>query len=76
MAKVKVFLDKDESELDAHIALHKALDIHTSGDVHLKESFDDPAMVHASQRFEEIHSKIYKEMMDEILDELDKEFEE
>jgi len=73
MAKVKVFLEKGETELDAQIAIEKALQLHSSGDIHT-ESFEDPAMIHAQQRFEEIHDRIYKEMLDEIMDELDKEY--
>ena len=73
MAKVKILLEKDESELDAQIAIQKALDIHTKGDTH-KESFEDPAMVHTIQYMEELHEKTYKAMMQEIMEELDEEY--
>lgn len=73
--KVKVLLDKNEDELDAHIALEKALNLHTSGDIHIRESFDDPAMVDLSQRMNSIHEDIYQDMIREINEELDKEFE-
>lgn len=75
MAKVKVFLEDGETELDAQLAIYKALQLHNSGDVHT-ESFEDPAMIHAQQRFEEIHEKIYKEMIAEISQQLDEEFSE
>lgn len=74
MAKVKIELEKGETELDAHIALSKALDIHNTGDNHTLESFEDPAMLDLSQRLDKIHDDIYKDMMDEIIMELDKEY--
>lgn len=74
MAKIKVILEPGETELDADIALHKALEYHSSGDVHDGEAFDDPAMIHMAQRMDEIHTKIYNEMVREIIEELDKEY--
>lgn len=74
MAKVKVFLENGEDELDAHLALCKALEMHSSGDVHSEESFEDPAMIHAAQAFEEIHRLQYAQMLQEILDALDEDF--
>lgn len=74
MAKVKILLEPGETELDAHEALSKALEIHNNGDTHVKESFEDPAMIHLSQRMDKIHEMIYKDMVQEIIDELDKEF--
>lgn len=74
MAKVKIELEKGETELDAHIALSKALDLHNSGGAHVTESFEDPAMVDTSHRMEDIHKVIYGEMIQEINSELDKEY--
>lgn len=74
MATVKIFLSKNESMSDAEEALSKALQLHSSGDIHVEESFDDPAMIHVSERMENIHEVIYKEMISEIIDELNKEY--
>jgi|APLow6443716910_1056828.scaffolds.fasta_scaffold387033_2 hypothetical protein len=74
MAKVKILLEKGETELDADQALQKALEFHSSGDAHDEETFEDPAMVHMSGRMEEIGQKIYAEMVREIQDVLDKEY--
>ena len=74
MANVKILLEKGETELDAHVALSKALDLHNSGDIHQRESFDDAAMVDASQRMEKVHKDMYADMIQEIQDELDKEY--
>lgn len=74
MAKVKILLEPGETELDADIAIQKAFDYHSSGDAHIEEAFDDPAMVHTAQRLEEIHEKIYIEMIREITEQLDKEY--
>lgn len=74
MAKVKIILEKGEDQLDADYALQKALELHTSGNIHQGELFDDPAMVHAAQRMEEIHARIYNEMIREINEVLDQEF--
>lgn len=76
MPKVKVFLEKGESDLDADIALYKALSAQMTGDIHATESFDDPAMVSASERFEQIHENTYKTMIEEIVEELEKEYQD
>lgn len=76
MAKVKIFLEKGETLADADNALFKALNHHASGDVHLRESFDDPAMVDAANRMEELFKKQYKEMIDEIIATLESEYNE
>jgi hypothetical protein len=74
MAKVKILLEPGESQLDADHALQKALEHHSQGSAHDDESFDDPAMVDLAQRLESDHSKMYIEMMREILDVLDEEY--
>ena len=74
MTKVKIFLEKYEDELDAHIALSKALDLHNSGDIHVRETFEDPAMIDVSQQLDKAHKDIYTDMIREIQDELDKEY--
>jgi len=68
--KVKIQLNKNQTIEDAEELLFKALDLHRSGDIHLLESFDDPAMIDVSQRMEKIYEDIYKDMMDEIIEAL------
>lgn len=74
MAKVKIFLEKGESMADAEEMLSKALKLHSSGDIHVEESFDDPAMIHAAERMQNIHEDIYDDMLKEILEEINKEY--
>lgn len=72
--KVKIILEKHETMEEAEETLYKALDLHRTGDIHLQESFDDPAMIDVSQRMEKIYEDIYKEMMEEITDALDEDY--
>lgn len=74
MPKVKIILEEGEDQLDADYALQKALELHTSGEIHQAELFDDPAMVHTAQRMENIHSRIYTDMIREINELLEKEY--
>lgn len=74
MPKVKILLEKGEDILEADESLRKALNSHVNGDVHLRESFEDPAMIDASNRFEDIHSKQYKLMVEEIIAALEEEY--
>ena len=74
MAKVKIILEKGESPSDADAMLLKALQLHSTGDVHIDESFDDPAMIDAAAHLERIHKQIYSEMLEEINDVIDAEY--
>lgn len=74
MAKVKVFLEDGEDDFEAHVALCKALEHHSSGGTHDEEAFEDPAMLHAAQAFEEIHKIQYAKMLQEILAALDGDY--
>lgn len=74
MPQVKIFLEPGETELDADAALSKALAYHSGGEVHDEDAFDDPAMVHTAHRLEELHARIYAEMVREIADALDQEY--
>ena len=76
MPKVRIYLDPGETELDAAHALQKALDVQSSGAAHDEETFDDPAMNHVADRMEEIHARIYTDMLREISDVLDEEVSE
>jgi hypothetical protein len=73
MAKVKIFLNPGETLRDAEDSLLKAMNHHNSGEVHT-EGFQDPAMDHVADRMISAHSKIYQEMLQEIFEELDKDF--
>jgi len=66
MSKIKIYLDEGEDEYEVESQLLKALLHHSEGDVHLEESFDDPAMVDVSQRMDTIHEQVYREMIAEI----------
>lgn len=74
MAKVKILLEKGETQHDAEQALMKALTHHASGDVHSSHTFTDPAMVHTANRMEEIYKKISQEMIQEIGEALDEDY--
>lgn len=74
MSKVKIFLGKNETIEDAELDLFKALNHHVSGEVHQSDNFEDPAIKASADQLEIIHKKIYKEMIDEINLELEKEY--
>lgn len=74
MAKVKIFLDKDENIHDVENDLLKALGHHSSGEIHDLESFEDPAMVDVSNKMEREHSKMFQDMINEIFLTLDEDY--
>lgn len=74
MAKVKIILEKGETQHDAEQALVKALNHHSSGDVHSSHSFQDAAMVDTANRMEEIYKKIHQDMIQEIGEALDEDY--
>lgn len=74
MAKVKIFLDKNETIEDAEELLKKALELHSTGDIHVDESWDDPAMVDVQDRAVEVHKRIYDDMIDEIINAINEEY--
>ncbi len=74
MAQVKILLEPGETELDADSSLQKALDFHSSGDAHLDDAFNDPAMAHLMKRLDSEHSQMYSDMIQEILEVLDQEY--
>ena len=73
MSKVKIYLAPGETLRDAEDSLLKALNHHNSGDVHV-ETFQDPAMDSVADRMISAHTKIYNGMLQEIFEELDKEY--
>lgn len=74
MAKVKIILEKGETQDDAEELLMKAFEHHSSGDAHDSESFDDPAMNDVLHRMEKTHKQIYSEMLEEITEALEKQY--
>jgi hypothetical protein len=74
MADVKIILEKGETQQEAEEALLKALNSHSSGDIHFTESFEDPAMVDATHKMEKMHKDMYNEMIREINEALDDEY--
>jgi hypothetical protein len=73
MAKIKIILEKGETEREAEDSLLKAITAHNSGEIHI-EGFEDPAMNDVVNKMEEVHNKIYQEMLDEISEALDTEY--
>lgn len=76
MPNVKIILDKDETQEEAENMLLKALTSHVNGDIHVKESFEDPAMIDAWNRLSKLHDDVYKDMIAEINDALDSEYQD
>lgn len=74
MPRVKVVLEPGEDALSADVALEKALLHHSSGDAH-SELFSDPAMAHAVEIAERAHAQAYADMVREIIEELDREYD-
>lgn len=72
--KVKIILDKNETVEEAEELLFKALDLHRTGEVHTRESFDDPAMVDIEDRVLKSYSDMHKDMLEEISEALDEEY--
>jgi hypothetical protein len=75
MARVKIFLDVDETQSEAESDLVKALSFGTSPQAHDKEKFDDPAIQHASEHLDQMQKHIYADMMNEIIEALEAEHE-
>jgi hypothetical protein len=73
MPNVKIKLKKGESIQEAEETLYKALNAQRTGDMH-KEDFSDPAMADIVVRMQEEHDKLFKKILREIEEELDKEY--
>jgi hypothetical protein len=74
MAKVQIYLDKDESLEEAEKALSKALNFHDSGQAHQENAFADPAMENLVQEFNKAFEASYAQLLAEISEELEKEY--
>ena len=73
MTKIKILLDKNETPEEAEEILYKALNAQRNGDIHT-EDFSDPAMVDVVSVMEKFHKYIYVDMMREIQEVLDREY--
>lgn len=71
--RVKIIPGNNETIEQAEENLYKALNAQRTGELHT-EKFLDPAMVDLVERMQTAHENMYAEMMQEIMDELDKEY--
>lgn len=76
MAKVKIILDRGETQHDAEQALIKAINHHSSGEVHSSHVFTDPAAESAAYKMQDTFNKINTEMMEEIFQTLDEDYKD
>lgn len=76
MAKVKIILDRGETQHDAEQDLVKAINHHSSGDVHSSHTFTDPAAESTALKMQDIFNKINNEMMEEIFQTLDEDYKD
>jgi vacuolar-type H+-ATPase subunit E/Vma4 len=76
MAKVKIYLDKNETQEDAEMQLRKDLDFHDNGDIHERQDYVDPAMQHLMDKLEALHQDMYEELIQEVIREIEKEYED
>jgi len=71
---IKIIIPKGMDPLEADMQLLKALNHHANGGVHSQESFDDPAMVDLSEKVITAHERMYADMLEEIFEVLDPEY--
>lgn len=74
MAKVKIFVGKNETVEDVEDSLVKAFNFHASGDVHDADSFEDPAMNDLALKLQNMHQAMYEEAIKEICEVLDQDY--
>ncbi len=74
MATIKIILEKDEKVAEVEQLLIKALDLHTSGDIHVEESFEDPAMIDLENHLKKLHKDIYSDTLNEVIELLNREY--
>ena len=70
--KVKIQVDKGQTQEEAEELLYKALDSHRKGAQH-SEDFQDPVMDQLFAEMKENYGDIYDDMMQAIFAELEKE---
>lgn len=72
MARIAIYLDKDETEEEAQEALLKALQHHAAGKEH-REAFHDPAARDVFNKLINEHKKMWNKMLKDIQKVLDEE---
>lgn len=75
MPNVKIELIKGETAEEAEELLLKAFESQRNGSIH-KEEFHDPAMRDLAIRIMSLHQVEYDKMLQEIFEELDKEYQD
>lgn len=73
MGRIKIFVEDGETVESVENDLFKAISHHISGDAHNGESFEDPAMASVAEKMISAHDQMYKDMIKEINEELEKE---
>lgn len=73
MARVKIFLEDDETIEEAEESLLKALSSQSNGDAHANDVFEDPAMVEASKFMEKKFEKLWDSLLKDVEKLIDKE---
>jgi hypothetical protein len=74
MGKVKIYVEEGETLEEAEQDLQKALQYHSSGEVHDEDSYLDPAMKSLTDRLESMHKVMYDNIIKEVMEALDKEY--
>lgn len=74
MAKVKIFVEEGETLEEAEDLIQKALNFHSSGEVHDEDSYEDPAMGNLTTLLEAMHQKTYDNIIREVIQALDKDY--
>lgn len=76
VVEVKVILDRAQNPEDAEEILYKALDAHRNGNAHSNdEKFQDAAMQDVAEKLKHTYKQMFTTMLQEIFEELDKEYE-
>jgi hypothetical protein len=74
MAKVKIYVQENETLEEAEENIQKALQYHSSGEAHDEDSYEDPAMKSLTSRLEALHSETYNNVIREVIEALDKDY--
>ena len=73
--RIKVLLEKGETQRDADLALYKAVTFHSNGDAHEAE-FMDPAIKDIYAKLETEYKLMIDKTIREISDQLDDEYDD
>lgn len=74
MAKIKIFLEDNETIEEAQDNLYKALDSKVSGESHASDLFDDPAAQDLANKLENLHKEMYDKLLLDVFEALDQEY--